>query len=92
MKKEVNAAHLEAAIASSEDYLTHCVLATAFEIIVGVNDGKYVGFDRLDSPIMEFCETGQKIAVLFDKGSRTGDIVMNELRAILPAEVELHDT
>ena len=91
MIKEVNTAHLEAAISSTDDYLTTCVLGQTFRLIIGVRNDRYVAFDSLDGPIMEFCGTGQKIAKLFDEGSRTGDVVMPELRKLLPVEVELYE-
>jgi len=94
MKKEVNLAHLEAAIAANgTNVCTTCVLAQAFLTVVGISDGRYVGFNpkEVDAKIMNFCETGNKIASLFDQGINRRDPVMLELRNLLPAEVELED-
>ena len=85
----VSAAHLDAAMASSGDLCESCVIAQAFNVIVGFDDrlsGTYVGFTT-KSGISPFCETGQKIASLYDSARKDGDKVMIELRSILPTEV-----
>jgi hypothetical protein len=91
MKKEVSVAHLEAAIADDGKYYLNCVLGQVFRLIVGLDGKRYCAFNSTDGPIMYFCETGNKIARLFDKGSKTGDLVMPELREMLPIEVELYE-
>lgn len=92
MRKEVTAALLDSAIATEGNVCTTCVLAQTFGIAVGFDDrdSTYHGFD-LDyrKDIFQFDQKGQRIAQLFDEGKKNGDLVMAELREMLPCEVRL---
>lgn len=92
MIKEVTTALLDSAIATEGSICTTCVLAQTFGVSVGYDfrTQTYHGCDMAyGKEIHEFDKKGQKIAALFDKGKKSGDLVMAELREMLPCEVRL---
>lgn len=76
-------------MSSSGGLCSSCILAQAFNVTVGW-DGSYFGFTERGL-IGNFCESGQKLANLFDSARKSNDKVMIDLRLFLPLEVELSD-